>query len=300
MTGAGHDAEVWSVQRLLTWTQNYFQQQGLEAPRLCAEILLAHAMNTERLRLYTCFNDTPDEATRTRFRALVRAAATGQPIAYLTGTKEFFSLAFEVDPAVLIPRPETETLVERTVSLVRKSSETLKRILDVGTGSGCIAVSLARHLPDVDVFASDVSEDAVAVAQRNAARHGCGGRIEFRTGDLLAPWADETFDIIVANPPYVAREGAPVDDAVRTFEPAAAVFAGPDGLDVIRRLIADARGHLRGDGHFLMEMAFDQADAVRALLDDATWQDVVTYRDGGGHERIVHARRRADEQAQVA
>jgi release factor glutamine methyltransferase len=295
MSAAEADAQVWTVARLLSWTRDYLQRSGVESPRLCADILLAHAMECDRIRLYTRYEERPDEPVLARFRTLVKEAAGGRPIAYLTGTKEFFSLPFEVSPDVLIPRPETEILVERTIDLVRKSAD-LRSILDLGTGSGCIAISLARHLPGARLYASDISQAALAVARRNAERHAVAERIELRCGDLLAPWTrpdahGPPFDVIVCNPPYVATAGAPVAKNVRDFEPQVALFAGPEGLDVIRRVVCETLAALRAGGHLLMEIGFDQAPAVRDLLAGAVWQDIVTYRDGVGHERVVHARR---------
>jgi release factor glutamine methyltransferase len=290
MSTAEADAQLWSVARLLAWTRDFLQRNDVESPRLCAEILLAHAMGCQRIQLYTRFEELPDEPVRARFRALVKQAACGQPIAYLTGTKEFFSLPLEVSPDVLIPRPETEILVERTIDLARKSPG-IQAILDLGTGSGCIVVSLARHLPAVRLCASDISEAALVVARRNAVRHAVSDRIEFRCGDLLAPWMQSpSFDVVVCNPPYVATSG-PVASNVRDFEPHSALFAGPEGLDVIRRVAREAPASLRPGGHLLMEFGYDQARAVRELLAGAGWQDIVTYRDGAGHERVVHARR---------
>lgn len=270
-------------------------------------------MGCERIRLYTQFDAVPGEEVLAGFRASVRAAAAGQPIAHLTGAKEFFSLSFEVTPDVLIPRPETETLVERTIDLVRNSEGAIRSILDLGTGTGCIAISLAKHLPDTALYASDVSEPALAVARRNAERHDVAGRIEFALGDLFEAWPagsagteaggapGPTFDLIVSNPPYVATApGTPVADDVREYEPHVAVFAGPEGLDVIRRIVAEAPGRLSAGGHLLLEIAFDQAGKLRALLDAAHWRDVATYPDGAGHERVVYARRRAGDRAQVA
>jgi release factor glutamine methyltransferase len=298
MSGAQPDATPWTVARLLTWTRDYFRDRRLEAPRLCAEILLAHAMTCERIRLYTRFEETPSDEVLGRFRGLVKEAATGRPIAYLTGTKEFFSLPFEVTPDVLIPRPETEVLVERTIDIVRKTGPPGAAVLDLGTGSGCIAVSLARHLPQGRFFASDISPPALEVARRNAARHGVAERVEFRLGNLFEPWlapgADgqrPAFDIIVCNPPYVRTNDSALAANVRDFEPHAALFAGGDGLEVIRRLVADAGRWLTPGGHLLLEVAFDQAGAVRDLLASRDWQALATYRDPTGRERVVHARR---------
>lgn len=301
MSGSPAETTTWTVARLLAWTQEFFTQRGLSDARLCAEILLAHSMQTERLRLYTCWETEPAEAARTTFRALVKEAAAGRPIAYLIGRKEFLSLAFEVTPDVLIPRPETEILVERAINLVRKGgTDHPWRVLDVGTGSGCIAISLARHVPSATVAASDVSEAALTVAQRNAERHGVHERITWRCGDLLSPWTNEPpFDLVVSNPPYVATEGAPLERSVRDHEPHVALFAGGDGLDVIRRLLRDVPRHLRPGGHLLMEIGFDQAAAVRQLAADSGWQLCGLYRDGGGHERVLHVAR-SQASAQVA
>lgn len=310
MSEVENDASPWTVARLLGWTRDYLQRSGVESPRLCAEILLAHAMQCQRIHLYTCFEQAPGQDVLKTYRALVKQAATGRPIAHLTGVKEFFSLTFEVTPDVLIPRPETEILVERTIALVRQSPDTLRSICDLGTGSGCIAVSLAKHLPGVRLFASDISEAALVVARRNAERHAAGEQIEWRCGDLFEPWGQAAtgaaggvpaaFDVIVCNPPYVGTAGAPLAASVRDFEPPVALFAGPDGLDLIRRILAEAPRWLRAGGHLLLELAYDQAVTVRGLLDGAVWQDVVTYRDAAGHERVLHTRRTAAEHIQVA
>lgn len=294
MSAAG-GGEAWTIRRLLTWTQDYFKQREIESPRLCAEILLAHALQTERLRLYTRFDEEPAAPARDRFRELVKEAAGGKPIAYLTGVKEFYSLTFEVTPDVLIPRPETEILVERTISILR-SAPTPPAILDLCTGSGCIAIALAKHLATATVFASDIAEPAVAVARRNAARHGVAERIDFRAGDLFAPWqagADpgQTFDVVVSNPPYIADADPLVEPGVRDHEPRGALFAGADGLDVIRRVLAEAPRWLNTGGHLLMEIGYDQAAAVRSLAAAEVWTGATTYRDGGGHERVLHVRR---------
>lgn len=294
--------ESWTVARLLDWTRDYFTRSRLDSPRLCAEILLAHAMKCERIELYTRHDAVPDSEAVTAFREFVRAAAAGCPPAYLTGTKDFYSLTFHVTRDVLIPRPETEVLVERTIRLLRAAEPGPRWVLDLGTGSGCIAVSLARHLPEARICASDISEAALEVARRNAERHGVVDRIELRCGDLFEPWGDgPEFDVIVSNPPYLAvarKDELPVH--VREFEPATALFAGDDGLDLYRRLMEWAPQHLTADGHLLCEMAFDQGGAVRPLAMAAQWRDITTYKDDLGHERVLHARRPAAEQSRVA
>lgn len=285
----------WTVARLLAWTRRYLEERRVESPRLCAEILLAHAMQCRRLSLFTQHESEPGAEIRDAFRALVRQAGEGAPIAYLVGAKEFFALSFEVTPEVLIPRPETEVLVERAIHHVRARADATCRILDVGTGSGCIAVALARNLPAARIFASDISEAALSVARRNAAKHAVAERIEFRAGDLLTPWdGEEPFDVIVSNPPYVSRRDADaLPRNVRDYEPAIALFGGDDGLETLGRLAADAGALLLPEGHLLVEIAWDQGPRVRTLLESVGWADVVMYRDGLQHERVAHARRRA-------
>lgn len=297
--GGGQASGEWTVERLLTWTRDYFTRQGLESPRLCAEILLAHALGCQRLQLYTRYQTVPAPAVLDRFRAAVKEAATGKPISYLTGTKDFFSLTFEVTPAVLVPRPETEILVERTIDLVRKRVAPERgpegpavAILDLCTGSGCIAAALAKSLPAARLFASDASGAALEVAKRNAARHKLEDRMEFREGDLLAPWGDAQFDVIVSNPPYIGTdEAADLPANVRDFEPHAALFAGADGLAVLRRIALEAGGAVRAGGYLLLEVGYRQAGAAKGLLEAARWRDIVTFRDHLKHERVVQARK---------
>ncbi len=298
----------WTVARLLGWTRDHFQRREIESPRLCAELLLAHAMGCSRLQLYTRHEAVPERPVLDRFRDAVRQVADGCPVAYITGTKEFFSLTFEVDRSVLIPRPETEVLVERAISFVRAAANQNEaaaaplRILDLCTGSGCIAVSLARHLPHATLCASDISPTALEIARRNAARHGLSERVDLRLGDLLEPWRGEPpFDLIVSNPPYIGRaEAADLSPAVRDHEPQIALFAGDDGLDILRRIVAQAPAHLAPGGRLMSEIGYRQAAAVRRLLDDAGWRDIVSFRDDLQHERVIQARRPAGQQTQVA
>lgn len=293
MTAANASTQPWTVARLLAWTKDFFTQRGIESPRLCAEILLADAMGCPRLDLYTRHDAVPSDEVLGKFRGNVREAGGGKPIAYLIGYREFFSLRFIVTPDVLIPRPETEVLVERVVSLLKPLDRADLSLLDVGTGSGCIAITIAKSLSGLRICASDVSEAALAVARQNAERIGVADRIEFRAGDLLAPWADRApFDVIVSNPPYVATGDANELAAnVRDFEPHLALFAGDDGLAIVRRLATDALAAVRPDGHFFVEVAYNQARAACDLLAAAGWTDAVTYRDDLRHERVVHARR---------
>jgi release factor glutamine methyltransferase len=320
----GNAPDAWTIVRLLTWTKDHFAARGLESPRLCAEILLAHALGCDRIQLYARHDQVPSEEALASFRALVKPAAAGTPIAYLTGRKEFFSLPFAVTPDVLVPRPETEVLVERTIDLVRSANGACRSLLDLGTGSGCIVVSLAKHLPDVKFFASDISEAALVIAQQNAQKHAVGERIEFRCGDLFAPWAADgtlpqplpeteggsqtsgrgdasedaagsrrRFDLIVANAPYIGEsEAHTLPASVREHEPRVALFGGPQGLEIIRRLVAESPDWLAPAGYLFLEVAFNQAAQVRGLFSATVWSEVVTHRDGLGHERAVQARLR--------
>lgn len=297
-------AETWTIERLLAWTRAHLRENRIESPRLCAELLLASALGCQRIELYTRYDSTPAAAVLDRFRDWVRQAADGKPVAYLIGTREFFSLEFEVTPDVLIPRPETETLVERAIEAARAAplGESATAVLDLCTGSGCIAISLAKHLPQARLVATDISTAALEVARRNADRHGVGERIAFYAGDLYDAIPDAAlFDIITCNPPYVSTTDTESLDAnVRAHEPHVALFGGSDGLEVIRRVIDGAAERLSQGGMLFTEVAYNQAAAVRALFAEAHWDQIETYRDLADHERIVQARRSARSQTQVA
>lgn len=246
------------VRELIQRSASWLAGKGFDSARLEAELLLAHVLQTERLRLYVESDKPLDDAEVDSFRELLKRRARGEPSAYITGGKEFYGIAFEVTPDVLIPRPETELIVDR--------ARTLKpaRILDVGTGSGCIAVACAVRLPEAAIVATDISPAALAVAAKNANGAGVSERVEFREGDLLAPvQADERFDLIVSNPPYVAP-GAALPE-VDLHEPHLALYAGADGLDILKRLIPAARAHLAEGGTLLVEIGEDQSEAVQAL-----------------------------------
>jgi len=200
-------SETWTIGRLLEWTKDFLDQRGVDNPRLDAEVLLAHARNCQRIELYTAFDEIAGDDVRGKFRELVSQRAQGKPVAYLVGYKEFFSLTFEITPDVLIPRPETEMLVMAVLDVAKQMrAKRPLAIADVGTGSGCIAVAVATQLPDCRVAAIDQSPAALAVAKRNAVKHGVSERIEFIESDLFAAAdAQKQFDIIVSNPPYVTE-----------------------------------------------------------------------------------------------
>jgi len=264
----------WSIGRLLGWTVEYLTQHRVDEPRLASEVLLAHALVCRRIDLYARFESVPAQAAVERYRDWVRRAAKHEPIAYLVGEKEFFSLAFHVSPAVLIPRPETETLVEAVLDHCRQGGLTAPELWDLGTGSGCIAVALLVHLPAARVVASDLSPEALAVARANAESHGVAGRLVTAEADgvsLSAPVVPAGgFDVIVSNPPYIAAlEVEELDECVRRYEPRRALTDGNDGLDLFRALGAEASRFLRPDGVVAVEVGGGQADEAAAAVERA-------------------------------
>lgn len=288
-------AETWTVGRLLAWTTDYLKRHNSDSPRLEAEVLLAHALDCPRIGLYTAFDQEPSEAVRGTFRELVRRRAEGEPVAYLVGRREFYSLSFRVSPAVLVPRPETELLVIAILDLAKAAGNDSPDIVDVGTGSGAIAISAAKYLPKARVAAVDVSAGALALARENAAEHGVAARIEFVEGDLLAPLPpDRQFDLIASNPPYVsATEWDSLPDDVRKYEPRQALVAGPNGTEVIERLIPQAAERLRPGGHLLIELSPMIHPAVcRLLAAEPRLDPQPTLKDFARHPRIAIARRR--------
>jgi len=266
----------WTVGKLLAWTRQHLESRGIEDARLCAELLLAEALDCERIILYARFNEQPTDNQRAAFREMVKAAADHKPIAYLIGRKEFYSLSFLVTPDVLIPRPETELLVEQVEAwCAARPSQGVFDVLDVGTGSGCISVTLAKRNPAVRVVGTDISAAALVVARQNAERHGVADCVRFLEADMLQlPDAarpgggpDGKFDVIVSNPPYVAesdRAGLPPN--VRDHEPGVALFCGADGLDAYRHLADDVGRCLKPGGMLLVEVADDQAGDVETIL----------------------------------
>jgi release factor glutamine methyltransferase len=281
----------WTYGRLLGWTEQYLAQKGCEFPRLDAQVLLAHVLGCKRIELYTRYEEPATEEERARFKELIRKRLEGCPVAYLVGRKEFFSLEFEVGPAVLIPRPDTETLVNECLALAKPLAA--PSLLDVGTGSGAIAVALAKRLSGAVVTATDVSPDAVAVARRNAEKHGLGGRIRFLAGDLFEPVSsEERFDFILSNPPYIAREDIPsLPVGVRDYEPHLALDGGPGGYAVFDRLVREAPRYLKPGGYLIVEIGSPQEAPARQRIEAVAGYELApTIKDGSGHPRVLRAR----------
>jgi release factor glutamine methyltransferase len=273
------------ILEVLTRTERYLRQAGVESARLDAEVLLAHVLDTTRIRLYTAFDRvlTPEETDR--YRALVRRRAEREPVAYLTGEKEFHSLAFRVRPDVLVPRPETEHLVDQAVEIARELSG--PRLLDVGTGSGCIAVAWATEVADGRFVATDASAAALAVARQNAERHGVADRGEFLEGDLFEPVADRgPFELVAVNPPYVAPDEETDPECRR--EPRLAVFTDGDPIDLYRRILEEAPGVLAPGGRLLLELPGSRAEEIAALAPSSLVVERIV-RDYGNLPRVLIA-----------
>jgi release factor glutamine methyltransferase len=297
-TPADPSADVWTFGRLLSWSTEYFTRHDLEAPRLAAELLLAHAAGCRRIELYTRFEEPAPDEVLARFREFIKRAVAHEPIAYLVGEKEFFSLAFTVSPAVLIPRPETESVIEAALDLIQTLPLENPKILDLGTGSGCIAVTLARQVASAVVVATDISPKALVVARQNAERHGVADRVRLieaeglNLADNVVPSGG--FDLLVSNPPYIAADAMDqLDETVRAFEPYQALTDLADGFSFYRLIAAEGAKYLQPSGRVIVEVADDAAPAVietvcsaGAFVHEKTMKDRVTRRD-----RVVVFRR---------
>ena len=266
-------------------TVPYFEKAGIESPRLTIELLLAHVLKKKRLQIYLEFEREVDEATLEILRGLVKRRVAGEPLQYVTGEAEFCGLKLAVDRRVLIPRPETELLVE--VVAARQPAT----VVDVGTGSGCIALALAQRLPAAEVTAVDVSADALAAAKANASRYDFKNFTRLLQSDLLSIFPDSfTVDAIVSNPPYIASgELAQLPREVKDFEPAQALFAGVDGLEVIRRLVLEAKRFLSPNGFVALEIGAGQCAVVTKLFESAGYKVAQVEKDLQGHERVIVA-----------
>jgi len=291
------NAESWTIGRLIQWTTEFLKSKGSEEARLEADLLLAHALKCPRIQLYTRFEEVVDEAHRSAYRELVKQRAAGIPVAYLLGTREFYSLEFEVTPDVLIPRPETEHLVIEALDRFKTlPADQPRRVLDIGTGSGIIAICLAKHAKNCQCVATDIGSAAIEVAKRNAARHQVSESIEFLTGDLFnALDGPEEFDLIVSNPPYIAEsEKNVMDSHVLNHEPHQALFAEEDGLAIIRRIVEASPEYLKPGGWLLIEFSpMIARRATELVADHGAFENVSCGKDFAKLDRYLVAQRRA-------
>jgi release factor glutamine methyltransferase len=276
-----------TVLEVLTAAAGYLRDRGVESPRLNAEHLLAHVLGKRRLDLYLEFDRPLSEAERAPVRALIRERAAGKPLQHLLGTAAFFGRSFLCDSRALVPRPETEQLAELILKDLRGRQGKLS-ILDIGTGSGVIAITLALELPSAEVTATDVSRDALSLARENASRHAVEERIRFYETDLF-PWDEARFDCIVANPPYVATSELASLPLEVLHDPRIALDGGSDGLALIQRLIDASADRLLPTGILAMEIGYEQADAVAGQLSSNNYRKILVHKDYQGIRRFIIA-----------
>lgn len=280
--------ETWTVRKLVTWATEDFRTRGFDSPRLDAELLLGHALDKTRIEIILEGERPLVQSELDAFRALVKRRRTGEPTAYLLGQREFYGTTFHVDKGVLIPRPDTELLVE---TALEKTQDRLAegRAIDLCTGSGCVAVAFALKRRGWRVTGIDLSKDAVAVARKNALMAGLMSGIDFLEGDLFSPCSPEDrAHVITANPPYIPSNVIPtLDVGIREFEPHLALDGGTDGMTVTRRLVAQSTQHLEPGGILALEIGYDQGPKVAALLTEHGYSEVEIRKDYGGHERVV-------------
>ncbi len=293
---------MWTILKLIEWTADYFTKNGVPNPRLDAELLLAHTLNKKRIDLYLAFEAAVSETDLATFKGYIQRRAKREPLQYITGVQEFYGIPIKVTPAVLIPRPETEILVEKALKTVLASvgsgvlaSETPThldagtpiRILDLCTGSGAIIAALASQLPEARFVGTDISKAALEIAGQNTEKWK--DRVTLLRGDLFMPIAGKTFDLIISNPPYCPEvERASLQPEVRDHEPAEALFAGANGLAIIRKIIADAPKFLKPEGWLFMEIGEAQAEKVKELIKAmACYKEPEVIKDYSGIERII-------------
>lgn len=288
-------AQSWTILSLVLWSADYLASKGVESGRLDAEWLLASALGTERLQLYLKYDRPVGPEEREAFKQQLRRRACREPLQYILGRAAFRELELVVDPRALIPRPETEVLVEEVLAWAKDRKSGLGTVMDIGTGTGAVSVSLAVEGVCEQIVATDISEGALEVARLNAQRHGVEALLDFRRGSLFEIVdAGEAFDVIVSNPPYVATgERAGLQPEIRDWEPSEALFAGEDGLDVIQPLIAEAPEHLTDGGLLALEVGLGQAERVTRQIDDSgRFEPARVRRDLGGLPRVIMAERK--------
>lgn len=281
----------WTTRKLLAWTTENFEKKGIDSPRLSAEMLLAHVLGVQRIKLFMDADRPASDLERAAFRELVERAFKHEPVDYLVGHAPFFSLLFKVTPAVLIPRPSTETVVEHVIQHCRRTPGFRAPVIaDICTGSGIIAIALAKQIEGCHVIATDISEDALAIAKENAMAHGVTDRIEFRQGNLLDALKSDRVRYLVSNPPYISdAEFADVLPNVKDYEPHLALRGGPDGLRFIRTLIADAKNHIERPGQLVLEIADSQKTIAVELAQQAGLENPNVLADHEGLPRVLVA-----------
>ena len=299
--------ETWIVLKIIQWTTEYLKGKGIENPRLDSEVLLSHLLKLDRVGLYLNYDRLLSKEELSSFREMVKRRGGREPLQYITGHQEFWSLDFKVTPDVLIPRPETEILVEEAIKVVSgqgsgASESRSPIILDLCTGSGCIAVSLAKEFENAVVYAVDISDAALKVARENSERHGVKDRVTFLSGDLYKAFENRPpitdhrpllFDLVVSNPPYVKSEDIPnIQPEVRDYEPRMAVDGGPEGLDFYKRIVSGAPAHLLSGGWLMVEVGEGQAATVSEMMKNTgSFESISTAKDLAGIDRVVKGKK---------
>jgi release factor glutamine methyltransferase len=287
--------ESWTILKLLNWTTDYFKKHDVAEPRSSAEVLLAHVLSQDRLFLYLNYDRPMEPQELSAYRVCIKRRLAGEPSQYITGTQEFWSLPLRVSPEVLIPRPETEVLVEAVLNFVHHNlaTEANPSILDLGTGSGAIAIALARELPEARIMAVDLSAPALQLARKNAQLNQVDRQLHFVQSDIFSgiPGAPSKFSVIVSNPPYVSHsEFDKLASEIREFEPRGSLDGGPDGLAAIRRIVMEAPAVLRPRGGLLLEMGADQAETVSMIVSKSQkYNSFRILKDYSGLDRVLVA-----------
>lgn len=280
--------DVWTISSLLNWTVNYFKSKNIQFARLDAEVLLSHVLRQERIYLYVHFDEPMEQNELNKFREYVKKRAQHVPIAYIIGEREFMGLPFKVTKDTLIPRPDTEILVENVLNNVDKDKEI--EIVDIGTGSGAIILSLLVNLPKAQGKTVDISSKAIEVAKENAVNLQVNDRCEFFVGDLFAPLNDNKFDVIVSNPPYIPQKDiATLEDDVKEYEPVSALTDGGDGLSYYRRLLSEGKAYIKENGFIALEIGIYQSNDVKQIAMDNGWKNIKIIKDYAGIDRVVLA-----------
>ena len=280
--------DVWTISSLLNWTVNYFKSKNIQSARLDAEVLLSHVLRQERIYLYVHFDEPMEQNELSKFREYVKKRAQHVPIAYIIGEREFMGLPFKVTKDTLIPRPDTEILVENVLNNVDKDKEI--EIVDIGTGSGAIILSLLVNLPKAQGKTVDISSKAIEVAKENAVNLQVNDRCEFFVGDLFAPLNGNKFDLIVSNPPYIPQKDiATLEDDVKEYEPVSALTDGGDGLSYYRRLLSKGKAYIKENGFIALEIGIYQSNDVKQIAMDNGWKNIKIIKDYAGIDRVVLA-----------
>ena len=289
-------ADIWTISKLLNWITDYLTQKKVDSPRLSAELLLSDVLGMKRIELYMHFDKPVEQAKLDTLRGLVKRAGESEPIGYLVGRTEFYSLELAVCKDCLIPRPETELLVERAIEFLRTRTGN-QHVLDLCTGCGCIAIAIAKNFPNVKVIATDISDAALAIAAQNVQKHKLEDKITLLAGDLFEPIIRQldapAFDLIVSNPPYVSEpEFEKLDKNVKDYEPHLALHGGFDGLAVYRRIADQVNNFLKPDAALMMEIGYAQGSAIRHMLEQTgLFASVTIEKDLSNNDRIAIAKK---------